>query len=120
MVTSGIVAEVQDARRAYVTAGMVLAAALYGLVAPHRPGFVNVTALIILYFLPTIVAGLRRSTMTVWVVLINLLAGWTVLGWLVALVMAIASSRRQPTVGGNVQPPAPPSSESSAPGRYSH
>ena len=66
--------------------------------APYRPGFVNVTALIMLYFLPTIFAGLRRSTMTVWVVLINLLAGWTVIGWIVALVMAIASARQQPSV----------------------
>lgn len=66
--------------------------------APYRPGFVNVTALILVYFLPTIIAGLRRSTMMVWVVLINLLAGWTVAGWIVALVMAIASARQQPTV----------------------
>jgi hypothetical protein len=95
---------------------MVLATALLGVVAPHRPGFVNVTGLIALYFLPTIIAGLRRSTMTVWVVLINLLAGWTVLGWLVALVMAIASSRKQRTVVVDGRPPAPPSSESSAPG----
>ncbi len=77
---------------------MALAAALLVLVAPHRPGFVNVTALVILYFLPAIIAGLRRSTMMVWVVLINLLAGWTVVGWIVALVMAIASARQQPTV----------------------
>lgn len=94
----------------------MLDAALLRLIVPHRPGFVNVTALIVLYFLPTIIAGLRRSTVTVWVALINLLAGWTVVGWLVALVMAIASSRRPPAVVVNMQPPAPPSSNPSGPG----
>ncbi len=80
--------------------------------APPRPGFVSLTGLILLlafYFLPTIIALSRRSTMTVWVVLIDLLAGWTVVGWIVALVMAIASARELPTVTVNVQaPPAPP------------
>jgi hypothetical protein len=77
--------------------------------APYRPGFVNVTALIILYFLPTIIAGLRRSTMTVWVALIDLLLGWTVVGWIVALVMAIASARQQPDGQGPPASPATPS-----------
>ena len=77
--------------------------------APYRPGFVNVTGLIVLYFLPTIIAGLRRSTMTVWVALIDLLAGWTVVGWIVALVMAIASARQPPNGQG---PPASPTTPS--------
>lgn len=84
--------------------------------APHppiRPGFVSLTGLVLLlvfYFLPTIIAISRRSTMTVWVVLIDVLTGWTVIGWIGALVMAIASSRQQPTVVVNVPaPPAPPS-----------
>jgi hypothetical protein len=91
---------------------MVLASGLLraGVVhAPYRPGFINVTALIALYFLPTIIAGFRRSTMTVWVVLINLLAGWTVLGWLVALVMAVASAHPKRITPVNSQAlPAPP------------
>jgi len=77
--------------------------------APYRPGFVNVTGLIVLYFLPTIIAGLRRSTMTVWVALIDLLLGWTVVGWIVALVMAIASARQQANGQG---PPASPTTPS--------
>jgi len=77
--------------------------------APYRPGFVNVTGLLVLYFLPTIIAGLRRSTMTVWVALIDLLLGWTVVGWIVALVMAIASARRQPNGQGPAASPTTPS-----------
>ncbi len=102
----------QGAGSGRVTAPMVLAADLLraGVVhAPYRPGFVNVTGLILLYFLPTIIAGLRRSTMTLWVALIDLLLGWTVVGWIVALVMAIASARRQPN---GQTPPAPPTTPS--------
>jgi hypothetical protein len=88
--------------------------------APYRPGFVNVTGLIVLYFLPTLIAGLRRSTMTLWVALIDLLLGWTVVGWIVALVMAIASSRKPPSGVVNVPPPAPPSSSPPGPGPESH
>ncbi|HYS28943.1 MAG TPA: superinfection immunity protein [Candidatus Limnocylindria bacterium] len=102
----------QEAGSVRVTAPMVLALDLLraGVVhAPYRPGFVNVTGLIVLYFLPTIIAGLRRSTMTVWVALIDLLAGWTVVGWIVALVMAIASARQQPNGQG---PPASPTTPS--------
>ncbi len=94
---------------------MVLDAALLLLTVPRRPGFVNVTFVIVVYFLPAIVARLRRSTMTVWVALINLLAGWTVVGWLVALVLAIASSRRPPTVVVHVPSPAPPPSNPAGP-----
>jgi len=98
----------QGAESVRVTVAMVLASDLLraGVVhAPYRPGFVNVTALIVVYLLPTIIAGLRRSTMTVWVALVDLLLGWTVVGWIVALVMAIASPRQQPN---GQAPPAPP------------
>lgn len=82
---------------------------------PARPGSVNLAALVVLlafYFLPTIIAFSRRAAARVWVALINLLAGWTVVGWIVALVMAIASAREQPTVVVNVQAPPPPPSAS--------
>ncbi len=87
---------------------------------PARPGSINVllglVILLVFYFLPTVIARARRSTMTVWVVLIDLLAGWTLVGWVVALVMALASSRK-PAVTVDVQPatPAGGSSPSSAP-----
>lgn len=52
-----------------------------------------VVALIILagiafYFLPTIVAGLRHKRNTASIFLLNLLAGWTFVGWVVAIVWA--------------------------------
>lgn len=44
-----------------------------------------------LYFLPLLIASLRRATLWLYVALINLLLGWTVIGWIVAFLMAILS-----------------------------
>jgi len=44
---------------------------------------------IALYFVPTIIAVLRHSHLTLPVVLINVLLGWTLIGWVVALVMSL-------------------------------
>ncbi len=49
---------------------------------------------LVLYFLPTIVALARGARRTTAVVIVNLLLAWTVIGWIVALVMAFTSSRR--------------------------
>ena len=57
-------------------------------------GIVAVILLVIvlpLYFLPTIVAAVRKTENIGWVVLINVLLGWTLIGWAVALAMAVSS-----------------------------
>ena len=41
---------------------------------------------IALYFLPAIVASSRKHPQTVAIFLLNLLLGWTLLGWVAALV----------------------------------
>lgn len=45
------------------------------------------------YFLPLIIAGLRRSPGLAAVAVINIALGWTVAGWVIALVMALRSAR---------------------------
>ena len=47
---------------------------------------------LVLYFLPTLIALLRGSR-RVPTFFINLLLGWTVIGWIVALVMALTGGR---------------------------
>jgi len=47
------------------------------------------------YFIPTIVAISRKVPNAGSVFLINLLLGWTVIGWVVALVKAVKSKRSQ-------------------------
>lgn len=56
------------------------------------------TVLLALYFLPTVVAGLQHRRQLVAIFVLNLVAGWTFIGWVAALVWAcIADSPRQRT-----------------------
>ena len=48
-----------------------------------------------LYFLPTLLARLRGVQGLAAVAVVNLLLGWTVIGWFAALVMALVMERRQ-------------------------
>jgi hypothetical protein len=42
----------------------------------------------VIYFLPTIVALVRHKRKVVSILLLNLFLGWTLIGWIVALVWA--------------------------------
>ena len=50
--------------------------------------------LIALYFLPTLIAAARQKLAPRPVILVNILLGWTVIGWLVALVLAFTGETR--------------------------
>lgn len=52
-------------------------------------------AIIIGYWVPTIIAWIRRVPNKGSVTVINVFLGWTVIGWIVALAMAVRS-RPQP------------------------
>ncbi|HEY4111234.1 superinfection immunity protein [Puia sp.] len=54
--------------------------------------------LFIPYFLPTIIAILRKSSSTAGVFVLNFFLGWTFIGWIIALVWAIASRNNNTTV----------------------
>jgi hypothetical protein len=45
-----------------------------------------------MYWLPTIIAIVRRTPSALGVATINFFLGWTIIGWIVALVMALAAS----------------------------
>lgn len=42
----------------------------------------------VMYFLPTIIALIRSKRDTVAILLLNLFLGWSVIGWIIALVWA--------------------------------
>jgi hypothetical protein len=44
-----------------------------------------------LYFLPSIIAAVRHTHNSTAILLLNLFFGWTMVGWFVALLMAIFS-----------------------------
>ena len=48
-------------------------------------------ALVLLYFVPTIVALMRKVPNQGSIAVINIFLGWTVIGWVVALAMAARS-----------------------------
>lgn len=47
-----------------------------------------------MYWLPTIVAIVRQARSALGVFIVNLLFGWTVLGWFAALIWALAADNR--------------------------
>jgi Na+(H+)/acetate symporter ActP len=49
---------------------------------------------VLISFLPTIIAAVRRSRHVVPIFLVNLFLSWTVIGWFVALIWAITSQPR--------------------------
>lgn len=59
-----------------------------------------------MYFIPVIVAGIRKVPNLGSVIVINLFLGWTLVGWVVALAMAARS--QPPQMGPVVVNPAPP------------
>ena|SRR5271170_2418301 len=56
-------------------------------------GIPELFVMLVLYFLPTIIAISRKKTNVVAIVLINFLLGWTVVGWIIALVWAVSTER---------------------------
>jgi hypothetical protein len=67
------------------------------------PFFLPILAL---HFLPTIIAAVRHAHNFGWILVINLLLSWTVVGWIIALVWAICDTPRY--VIAYVPPPRPP------------
>ncbi len=60
-------------------------------------GILLITACVgfLLYFLPSIVSSSRRHHNHLAIVMLNLLLGWTGLGWCLALVWACTAPRRE-------------------------
>ena len=65
--------------------------------------FVGLVIAALLYFVPTLVAGLRHHHRTTAIFLLNLFLGWTFVGWVGALFWACTNPHPRHEV-----PPAPP------------
>lgn len=51
-------------------------------------------ALAAVYLIPTIIAGFRRHRNGVAILVVNFFLGWTLLGWILALVWAVWEEKR--------------------------
>jgi hypothetical protein len=56
----------------------------------------------LLYFVPSVIAVMRRHHQTAAIVLLDVFLGWTFLGWVAALVWSTtATTRREPAVAAD-------------------
>ena len=72
------------------------------------------------YFLPTIIAVLRRKTSAVGVFFLNLFLGWTFIGWVGALIWALSADRQPTIIVNNAPSSAPPPSFSPPPSPHNY
>ena len=56
--------------------------------------FAFVTISVLAYFVPSLVAWRRIKRRFVWIFALNLLTGWTAIGWMVALIWATEGTGR--------------------------
>lgn len=70
--------------------------------------FLILLILLVPYFLPTIIAFVRKHQNAAPILLLNLFLGWTLIGWIASLIWALSS----PQVGANVNIYNVPSSAS--------
>jgi hypothetical protein len=59
---------------------------------------VTLLLFLLLYFLPAIIASNREHPQLNAIGVINILLGWTVIGWIAALVWALSAIRRREEV----------------------
>ena len=52
----------------------------------------------VMYWLPTIIAVVRHSPSVLAVAMLNFFLGWTGIGWILAMIWALASTPRQQIV----------------------
>lgn len=67
--------------------GMILAL-IFGGVMGLFASFALFAAGVVLYFLPTILAIHKKNPSALWIFLVNVFFGWSVIGWILALIWA--------------------------------
>ncbi len=50
--------------------------------------------LVLMYWLPTVVAIIRRTPSAIGIAVFNFFLGWTGIGWLIAMIWALAADAR--------------------------
>ena len=68
---------------------------MFGLGLGEASGVIIVLVIIaVLYFVPTFIATGRKAKRDAGIFLVNLLLGWTLLGWVVALIWSVSDNTR--------------------------
>ena len=64
-----------------------------------QPTYLQGLVVVALYLLPSLIAVSRRTSHLATLILVNVLLGWTVVGWMYSLALAAFSERRGETLG---------------------
>ncbi len=67
-------------------------------------GLLMVAIFVGLYLLPSIVAAKRRVPQAGPIVVVNVFLGWTLIGWVVALALAVRDVPRRADTAGSMSP----------------
>ena len=59
---------------------------------------IGIIILLSLYFLPTIIAFMRNKENKISILALNLFLGWTLIGWVLSLVWALAVDKTAQTI----------------------
>ncbi len=65
---------------------------------------IGIGGLLLVYFSPTLLALLRKKSNALAIGVLNLFLGWTLVGWVIALVWAVAKDKRAETIVIQQQP----------------
>ena len=65
-----------------------------GYETPSALDWILFSGLVVMYFLPWIVAAVKNSRHRSWVVILNVFLAWTVIGWFCALALACQENKR--------------------------
>ena len=52
-------------------------------------GLLGLTALVVIYLLPSLIAYYKEAKYTSIIMFLNILFGWTILGWIVPMILAL-------------------------------
>lgn len=67
-------------------------------------GIALVILAVVFYFLPALIADKRKAASKVAITWINVIFGWTILGWIAALVWAVADAPARPEIIRSIDP----------------
>jgi T4 superinfection immunity protein len=76
------------AQAAAILLGAWLCASLTSYVFEKDPFYTGPLVILLLYFLPIVVAAIRKHNSLLSIIVTNLWLGWTVIGWIIALIWA--------------------------------
>ena len=83
---------------------------LFGPIGPLE--LIIILVLIVPYFVPSIIAFSRKHQNATAIFALNLLLGWTIIGWIACLVWALTAKQVEQTINITTASPQPPQQKS--------